>query len=208
MKTSPFFTVFFVLIAALFFCADAFGQNDTTDDSWHLHSNNTTLYTNRDTSTTHGNQRVAIGNTWASTDFEVYASTPDDGIGLYDGRLGLGNGCSPWLTFLKFNHIDACRGNLEFWTKHGFWADETSSAKMILTTDGLLAVGVSQDELPFGYKLAVGGKAIMEDLLVDLQADWPDYVFENAYQLPSIEERASFYTAYHRLPNFQSWTIR
>jgi len=44
----------------------------------------------------------------------------------------------------------------------------------------------------------------MEDLEINLQADWPDYVFDRNYQLPSIEERAAFYNAYRRLPNFQS----
>jgi len=35
-------------------------------------------------------------------------------------------------------------------------------------------------------------------------ADWPDYVFEESYNLPSIEERVAYYKTYKRLPNFQS----
>ena len=41
---------------------------------------------------------------------------------------------------------------------------------------------------PTGYKLAVDGKAIMEEIKVELSQTWPDFVFENDYDLLPLEE--------------------
>lgn len=38
------------------------------------------------------------------------------------------------------------------------------------------------------YELAVAGKIITEKVTVQLQGLWPDYVFEDDYQLPSLKE--------------------
>jgi len=38
-----------------------------------------------------------------------------------------------------------------------------------------------------GYKLAVNGKAIAEEMRVELKGSWPDYVFEEHYDLMSLE---------------------
>ncbi len=39
-----------------------------------------------------------------------------------------------------------------------------------------------------GYQLAIAGKAIAEEVHVELESDWPDYVFTNTYQLPKLED--------------------
>jgi len=39
-----------------------------------------------------------------------------------------------------------------------------------------------------GYQLAVAGSVVAEEVNVKLQVNWPDYVFENSYNLPSLEE--------------------
>lgn len=48
----------------------------------------------------------------------------------------------------------------------------------------LIGTGASID----GYILAINGKTICEELVVKLFNDWPDYVFENQYLLPSLYE--------------------
>ena len=54
-------------------------------------------------------------------------------------------------------------------------------------TNGNIAIGTTLN--PSAYKLAVGGKIIAEELKVMLQtAPWPDYVFNNDYILPTINE--------------------
>lgn len=49
-------------------------------------------------------------------------------------------------------------------------------------------VGIGTVTPPAGYKLAVAGKIIAEELKVQLQTSWPDYVFTNDYKLPTLEE--------------------
>lgn len=50
----------------------------------------------------------------------------------------------------------------------------------------------------FGYTLSVGGKIASEEILVDLKADWPDYVFKKDYELMSLSElRKHIYSKGH-----------
>ena len=49
-------------------------------------------------------------------------------------------------------------------------------------------MAVSTTNIPGGYALAVGGKALCEEIEVMLVADWPDYVFEENYDLMSLPE--------------------
>ncbi len=39
-----------------------------------------------------------------------------------------------------------------------------------------------------GYLLSINGKMICEELKVQLDASWPDYVFEKKYKLPTLED--------------------
>ncbi len=50
------------------------------------------------------------------------------------------------------------------------------------------SISIGTQLTPIGYKLAVGGKIIAEELKVQLQAQWPDYVFSKDYKLPSLAE--------------------
>jgi hypothetical protein len=52
-----------------------------------------------------------------------------------------------------------------------------------------------------GYKLSVGGKAICEELKVQLTGNWPDYVFEKQYKLPTLENLEKFIQQNRHLPN-------
>ena len=52
-----------------------------------------------------------------------------------------------------------------------------------------------------GYKLSVGGKVICEELRVNLQADWPDYVFTDNYNLMPVNDLESFIEDNGHLPN-------
>ncbi|TCP23594.1 hypothetical protein EV195_10863 [Tenacibaculum skagerrakense] len=49
-------------------------------------------------------------------------------------------------------------------------------------------VGIGTTNIPSGFKLAVTGKMITEEVTVKLQSTWPDYVFTSAYKLPTLQE--------------------
>lgn len=52
-------------------------------------------------------------------------------------------------------------------------------------TNGNVGIGST---MATGYKLAVNGSAIFTKAVVKLYGNWPDYVFEPAYKLPSLKE--------------------
>ncbi|MDG3583494.1 fibronectin type III domain-containing protein [Galbibacter pacificus] len=54
-----------------------------------------------------------------------------------------------------------------------------------LFANGNVGIGTSAT---LGYRLAVAGNIVAEEVRVALQGNWPDYVFEDAYTLPSLEE--------------------
>ncbi|HEY8935007.1 MAG TPA: hypothetical protein VIM65_07285 [Cyclobacteriaceae bacterium] len=66
-----------------------------------------------------------------------------------------------------------------------------------ITPAGNVAIGVNDTN---GYRFAVGGKMIAEEVNVKLQANWPDYVFEKNYDLPSLEKLNEFITKNKHLP--------
>ncbi len=71
-----------------------------------------------------------------------------------------------------------------------------------VTKDG--NIGISTSTIPTGYKLAVNGKIICEELKVKLHTAWPDYVFSDTFNLQSIEEMKEFINKNHHLPGIPS----
>jgi hypothetical protein len=53
-------------------------------------------------------------------------------------------------------------------------------------TAGNVAVGVTT--VPTGYKMAIDGKLIAEEIKVQSSSQWPDYVFDKTYGLPTLDE--------------------
>jgi hypothetical protein len=65
-----------------------------------------------------------------------------------------------------------------------------------------VGIGVqSGATLPAGYLLAVDGKIISEELKVQLSGSWPDYVFQDNYDLKSFDHLRSYIKENKHLPN-------
>jgi hypothetical protein len=71
--------------------------------------------------------------------------------------------------------------------------------RMLVHPDGKVTIGTSNPAT--GYLLSVNGKAICSELKVQLQANWPDYVFNKNYQLKSFDELRKYIDANNHLPN-------
>ena len=84
---------------------------------------------------------------------------------------------------------DGLRDKLAFYTN--------DQKRMILDGNGALSIGTIN---PTGYRLAVAGKAIAEEIVVKLQVDWPDYVFEKVYKRLSLSELELFILKNRHLP--------
>jgi hypothetical protein len=71
-------------------------------------------------------------------------------------------------------------------------------------TSGSISMGYGEATAPAGYQLAVDGAVICEELVVEMSADWPDYVFEDDYELRSIQELESEINRLGHLPGIPS----
>lgn len=87
-------------------------------------------------------------------------------------------------------------GNLFYSTSAGSGHWLTATGTYYDSTDNI-AIGTSN---PQGYKLAVNGSAIFTKIVVKPEASWPDYVFDKAYRLPSLEEVRKYIDLYKHLP--------
>jgi hypothetical protein len=61
----------------------------------------------------------------------------------------------------------------------------TGGDQLFVLPDGTVGIGTSDTK---GYKLGVDGKVICEELKVKLSQNWPDYVFNDDYKLPSLSD--------------------
>ena len=57
---------------------------------------------------------------------------------------------------------------------------------MIVNGGGSVAIGTNTT--PGGYRLAVDGKIVAEELKVQNSTNWPDYVFDEDYELPTLSQ--------------------
>jgi hypothetical protein len=70
--------------------------------------------------------------------------------------------------------------------------------------NGDVYIGTNNFTSGAGYKLRVGGKIFSEEVRVQLQAAWPDYVFEKNYKKLSLNELEKFVNDNKHLPNIPS----
>lgn len=81
------------------------------------------------------------------------------------------------------------------------WSHDDVS-RMLLKPDGRLAIGTSS--FATDYLVNIGGKLIAEEVRVQVEGAWPDYVFEDDYALPSLDQVAKSIQENHHLPGIPS----
>ncbi|HMP92361.1 MAG TPA: hypothetical protein PKD90_05785, partial [Phnomibacter sp.] len=90
----------------------------------------------------------------------------------------------------------------------GFYTTSPNSRMHIVASTGALGVTIGNRNLTpaTGYMLSVGGKIICEELKVQLTNNnaWPDYVFEEKYNLPSIDAYEQQVRTQKHLPGIPS----
>lgn len=65
-------------------------------------------------------------------------------------------------------------------------------------------VSINTDDPAAGYELSVDGQIACEELLVQNSNDWPDYVFDDDYELATLEEVEAHIEKEGRLPGIPS----
>lgn len=157
----------------ILFLVFSFGY--TNGYSQHDYDNQSILYSNNNT--------VSIGATpqgnYGATEraLEIKSSTGS----FFSLSSGIDN--SFWIVnHPTYGNYLSANSNLPFDLRLGFGGNP----QIRLQTNGSVSIGTSQ--FTSDFKLAVGGKIIAEELKVQLQSQWPDYVFESDYELPSLND--------------------
>jgi hypothetical protein len=68
---------------------------------------------------------------------------------------------------------------------------------MVIKQDGNVGIGTGDT---YGYKLAVNGAILTEEVTVKVSENWPDYVFKENYQLLSLHKLDSYIKHHGHLP--------
>ncbi|MEX0314457.1 MAG: hypothetical protein AB3N18_09795 [Allomuricauda sp.] len=77
-----------------------------------------------------------------------------------------------------------------------------SESNSVASYNGDVAIGTTT--VPADYKMAIDGKLITEEVKVQLSGNWPDYVFKDGYDLPTLEEIQKHIQEKGHLPNIPS----
>jgi len=73
--------------------------------------------------------------------------------------------------------------------------------RMTIRGDGTIGIGTKNT---FGYALAVNGSGIFTAVWVKPYGNWPDYVFQKGYSLPSLDSLSAYIRTYSHLPGIPS----
>jgi hypothetical protein len=84
------------------------------------------------------------------------------------------------------------------------FAQWTTSGTNIHFTTGIVSIGTTK--APAGFKFAVGGSIIAEEVVIKVQSAWPDYVFAPGYQKLTLSELEKFILLHKHLPEIPSAT--
>ncbi len=116
-------------------------------------------------------------------------------LSLYDNTDG-------YKGYLWYNGSDIVLGSVGAANRIRISANYNTSTSFY--ADGRVVIGTSSSLPAAGFKLSVDGKAICEELKVQLSTAWPDYVFEDNYTLPSLEDLEKKVMEEKHLPNIPS----
>lgn len=73
---------------------------------------------------------------------------------------------------------------------------------LVIKSDGRICMGTTAAAT--GYKLSVNGKVTCTEVLVEALANWPDYVFQEGYELMSLQDLESSIRENKHLPGLPS----
>ena len=148
------------------------GHNYDSEGVIYSHGSNVVTIGNSIVQGSYGNEIRTLELSGSSGGFISILSNTDPDQELFIGSTQHGNNIS----FHETKDLSFAAGLESIMTLYG---QNTPQGK---------GVAISTDNLPSGYSLAVGGKIIAEELKVQLQSAWPDYVFKKDYELPTLSQ--------------------
>jgi hypothetical protein len=144
------------------------------------------------------NGRVAINTAATRAQFNVKGTNETVNIDGSNPSLQISNGGA--LT----GYIRAMGGNFMIATNGGNTAGKLDFrtkdiSRMWIDANGNVSIGGS-GKVASGYLLSVVGKVMAEEVRVELNGTWPDYVFASDYQLMKLAELKKYIKANKHLP--------
>ena len=153
-------------------------------------------------SATHPNGLVQLGG-----EVNINSTTNKTGIGTTTplSKLHILNGDDASLSTHGYLMLGAVTGNNLIFDDNEIMARSNGAiAPLVLQNDGG-TVRIGDVAVPSGYKFAINGKMICEEVNVKLASSgWPDYVFSANYKLPGLNEVEKFIADNNHLPNIPS----
>ncbi|HEX5003160.1 MAG TPA: hypothetical protein VFW78_11750 [Bacteroidia bacterium] len=110
-------------------------------------------------------------------------------IGYDNGTLRDGS-FNFWIHEWQNDPVQSCSFNFK----------EVNNNSLLMAIHANGKVGIGGSYVPDGYTLGVHGNIIAEEIVLRLVGSWPDYVFEEDYQLRSLSDIKLFIENNHHLP--------
>ncbi|MBC7937719.1 MAG: hypothetical protein H7Y86_20410 [Rhizobacter sp.] len=118
-------------------------------------------------------------------------------IQFYSG--GIGAVAAVKKIFIQLNENDLRLGTNSNNDNGKFIIRNNGNDRMFVDSAGNVTIGTTY-KVASGYKLSVNGKIMSEEVRVQMDADWPDYVFEKDYKLMPMDELENYISTNKHLP--------
>lgn len=145
------------------------------------------------------NGNVGIGVTNPSFPMSFGSSLSNTKLSLFDSNggasFGFGVNVVNTIGMLRF-HVGGPAARFGFF--------DAPNGNEILTIKGDGQVGVGVINIPTGFKMAVKGSLLCEEVRIRLATNWPDYVFTPTYNLKPLSELEQYIQTNNHLPNVPS----
>ncbi len=166
----------------------------TTDLTWNASTDNVGV-TNYEVF----RNGVSIANTGTATAFNVTGLSPSTS---YDFTVFAEDAAGNTSTVSNTENVLTSAGSgIVDYTSENANSTVVDWTARDLFADRNIGIGTTDTQ---GYRLAVAGNVIAEGVKVELQGNWPDFVFEEGFDLMDLWKVKAFIAAHGHLPNIPS----
>ena len=144
------------------------------------------------------NGNLGLGTTTPAAKLQIHTTAEAIGVRGTDGFMQFYSSSNVARSFIQGMANDLKIGISSGNTTGDIIFSVNSGEAIRILDDKTVRIGTTTAAA--GYKLAVGGKIICEEVKVRLQANWPDYVFADNYKLMPLEEVKEFIETENHLP--------
>ncbi len=177
-----------LILCLVLLCVNSFAQ--------HNYDSQGTIFSHASNQISIGNDHFTIPSYGDMTVLELFSENSNGAF----FKIASGS-TNSWVAL---NTSDDFGNGLYLSNNHPFKFNMGPINFITLNQSGTVSIGTSQAH--DDYKLGVGGKIIAEEMKVQLQSAWPDYVFDKNYNLWTIQEVDTYIKEHGHLHNIPSAT--